>query len=97
VTQQTHTPTTQFRITDTQGADYSPIPLDSNVNPFAFVAAPLPPGSVDPGPETAAANGPVQQGSLLLFKLKIASLQNRPLTLHIEGGANEAATVQLDL
>jgi hypothetical protein len=96
VGKQTQTATDQYEITDTQGNNYRPIPLDANVNPFAYVAEPVPPGSFIPGPETPAYNGPIQ-GSLLLFKLSAASLQNRPLTLKIEGGANEEATVQLDL
>jgi hypothetical protein len=97
VTKQTHTPTTQFVIRDTRGQEYRPIPLDAKVNPFAYVASPVAPGGVNPGPETAAANGPVQQGSLILFRLKVGSLQNRPLQLRIEGGAGEQATIALDL
>jgi hypothetical protein len=96
-TDQTHTSTTQFTIRDTQGQEYSPIPLDAKVNPFAYVAGPLGPGGVNPGPETAAANGPVQQGSLVLFKLKVGSLQNRPLQLRMENGAGAQATIDLDL
>jgi hypothetical protein len=96
-TDQTHTSTTQFTIRDTQGHEFSPIPLDAKVNPFAYVAAPLGPGGVNPGPETAAANGPVQQGSLILFKLTVGSLQNRPLQLRMENGAGSEATIDLDL
>jgi hypothetical protein len=97
VTKQTHTSTSQFTIRDTQGQEYRPIPLDANVNPFAYVSVPIGPGGVNPGPETAAANGPVQQGSLILFKLKVGSLQNRPLQLRIENGAGSEATIALDL
>ena len=97
VTKQTQTPTTQFVIRDTQGQEYRPIPLDPKVNPFAYVATPLGPGDVNPNPESIAANGPVQQGSLLLFKLKTASLQNRPLMLIMQDGAGHEATVALDL
>jgi hypothetical protein len=96
VGKQPETATSQFSITDTQGHEFRPVPLDSKANPFAFVAASVPPGSFIPGPETAAYNGPIQ-GSLILFKLDNASLQNRPLTLKIEGGAGEEADVELDL
>jgi hypothetical protein len=96
VTQQTHFPTNQYLITDTQGAKFRPIPLDPRVNPFAYVPTPLGPGTVNPGPETAAANGPIQ-GSLILFRLSVNSLQNRPMVLHIEGRAGQAATIDLDL
>jgi hypothetical protein len=90
------TATSQYVITDTEGNDYRPIPLDTNINPFAYVASEVGPGEFIPGPETPAYTGPIQ-GSLILFKLSTASLQNRPLTLKIEGGANEEATVELDL
>jgi hypothetical protein len=96
VGKQTQNATSQYEITDTQGNDFRPVPLNTSANPFAYVAGPVGPGAFIPGPETPAYTGPIQ-GSLLLFKLSAASLQNRPLTLKIEGGANEEATVQLDL
>jgi hypothetical protein len=96
VGKQPQTATSQYEITDTQGNDYRPIPLNTNANPFAYVAGQVGPGQFIPGPETPAYTGPIQ-GSMLLFKLTTASLQNRPLTLKIEGGAGQEATVQLDL
>jgi hypothetical protein len=95
-TQQSQNPTTQFSIKDTQGAEYQPVSLNTKLNAFAYVAAPLGPGGLIPGIETAAYNGPIQ-GSEILFKLKNASLQNRPLTLKIDDGAGHVATVDLDL
>lgn len=96
VTKQTYLSTNQYVITDTQGARYTPIPLNPQINPFAYAPSPLGPGSVNPGPETPAANGPIQ-GSLILFRLRVGSLQNRPLVLHIVGRTGQAATVDLDL
>ena len=93
VTKQTYTPTTNYTIRDTQDIEYHPIPLDAKVNPFAYVATPLAPGAVDPNPESAAANGPVQQGSLILFRLRTGSLQNRPLELIMDDNAGHRATV----
>ena len=49
-----------------------------------------------PTPDTAASSGPIQ-GSLILFRLKTASLQNRPLKLFIEHEGVESAEVDLDL
>jgi hypothetical protein len=95
-TDQTQNPTDQFSIKDTQGAEFQPIALNPKLNPFAYVAAPLGPGGLIPGIETPAYNGPIQ-GSLILFKLKTSSLQNRPLTLKIDDGAGGVATVDLDL
>jgi hypothetical protein len=96
VTQQTQQPTTQFTIKDTQGAEFEPIAIDTKLNPFAYAAEPLAPGGIIPGPETPAYNGPIQ-GSMILFKLKTDSLQNRPLTLYIDDGAGHVATIDLDL
>ncbi len=90
----THTPATQFEITDTLDNSYGPIP-QSSTNNFVYQAVPIPPAGVLPEPESAAANGPVQ-GSLILFRIKTESLQNRPLDLHITQGQDEAV-VELDL
>ena len=48
--------------------------------------------------DTPPADGPIQ-GSLLLFKLDLASYQNRPLELHLKSPQNssEVATISLDL
>jgi hypothetical protein len=92
---ETLTPTTQFVIKDTEGAEYFPVKLpESNV--FAYNPYPLGPDEVLPRPDTAAASGPIQ-GALILFKLKIASLQNRPLVLHIQQPGQDEAQIDLDL
>jgi len=92
---QTRTPTKTFTITDTQGHSFTPVALAST-NVFAYNPHPLGPANVLPQPSTAAASGPIQ-GSLILFKLTTASIQNRPLTLKIESGSDEPAMVSLDL
>jgi hypothetical protein len=93
---ETLTPTTSFTITDTEENKFQPIPVDPKVNPFLYEAVPIPHAGVLPEPETPAYNGPIQ-GSLILFRIKTDSLQNRPLVLHIEGPAASEATVDLDL
>src|SRR4051794_11463937 len=55
---ETLTPTTQFRITDTEKNEYFPIPLPDS-NPFAYNPKPLGPDQVYPAPDTAAASGPI--------------------------------------
>jgi hypothetical protein len=89
---------TSWEIHDTQENVYRPIPLDTEINPFAFD-----PGTEVPGQEiwplsnSAAGQGPIQ-GSLLLFKLKADSLQNRPLELHFNnGGGSTTGTYHLDV
>ena len=86
-----------FEIHDTQENVYRPIPLDTEVNVFAYKADPIPPKSLIPAPDSAAAEG-VIQGSLLLFKVTNESLQNRPLEFVIKAGAGGGeATVDLDV
>ena len=54
------------------------------------------PTAIVPSANSIAGQG-VIQGALLLFKLKEADLQNRPLTLRIGPSAGEHRTVELDL
>jgi hypothetical protein len=86
-----------WEIHDTQENIYRPIPIDTDVNPFAFEPVDVPPKTVIPLADTAAGQGPVQ-GSLLLFKLKVDSLQNRPLELKFSnGGGGDEGTYDLDV
>lgn len=96
-TQQTQQPTSTFVITDTEENEFRPIPQSVDVNPFVYDPQPIPlGGGVLPPPGSAAASGPIQ-GSLILFRLKTDSLQNRPLELRIGEGEGFEATVDLDL
>jgi hypothetical protein len=86
---------TQYEIHDTQGAVYRPVPIDAKSNPFAYQAGDVGPGSILPQPDSAAGTGPIQ-GSLLLFKLKVDSLQNRPLEMRItQNGATDTANIDV--
>src|ERR671918_1926217 len=67
-----------WEIHDTQENVYRPIPIDTEINPFAFEPVDVPPKTVIPLTTSAAGQGPTQ-GLLLLFKLKVDALQNRPL------------------
>ena len=76
-----------WEIRDTQDNTFRPIPIDTNANVFAFQKGiEVPPATVLPLSSSAAGQGPIQ-GSLLLFKLKTESLQNRPLELVFSNGA----------
>ena len=90
------TPTDTFRIEDTEGDEFRPIALDSAANPFVYEPILLHHAQVLPTPDTAAASGPIQ-GSLILFRLKVNSLQNRPLKLMIEKEGAESGEIDLDL
>jgi hypothetical protein len=94
-TDETLPPTSTFTIVDTEENEYRPVPL-ATTNVFRYDPKPLGPDAVLPTPDTAAASGPIQ-GSLILFRLKTDSLQNRPLTLEIEQGGDQPAEVDLDL
>jgi hypothetical protein len=75
-----------WEIRDTLDKIYRPIPIDTNANVFAFqTGIDVPPGVTLPLPSSAAGQGPIQ-GSLLLFKIKNDSLQNRPLELRFSNG-----------
>jgi hypothetical protein len=90
------TPATDFVISDTEKNEYRPVVQDPAVNPFIYEAEKVPGAGVLPVPDSPASSGPIQ-GSLILFRLKVPSLQNRPLVLRIAQGAGEQATVDLDL
>ena len=96
-TDEERAPANEFEIVDTQENVYRPIPLDPTVNGFAYDPQPIPPHSVIPAPDSAAAHG-VIQGSLLLFKVKTDSLQNRPLEFRLKRrGVDETGVVDLDV
>jgi hypothetical protein len=90
------TPTDTFTIVDTEGNKFEPVPMDSASNPFVYEPILLQQSQVLPQPDTAAASGPIQ-GSLILFRLKTDSIQNRPLTLEIEQPGETTGEVDLDL
>jgi hypothetical protein len=89
---------TTWEIHDTQENIYRPIPIDTDVNPFAFQPGTIvPPDTIWPIASSAAGQGPVQ-GSLLLFKVTADSLQNRPLELKFSnGGSSTVGTYDLDV
>jgi hypothetical protein len=89
------TPATDFTIVDTQGDEFRPVPL-AETNPFIYDPVKLEHAQVLPTPDTTAASG-VIQGSLILFRLSTAALQNRPLKLEIEQGEGAKGEVDLDL
>jgi hypothetical protein len=93
-------PTHRYRIVDTQDKVYTPLTLP-HANVFAYRPPPeMQAQEVYPDPDQPAGSGPIQ-GSLLLFKVKIDSLANRPLELKITSPLpppmDETATVKLDV
>jgi hypothetical protein len=87
----------RFDIVDTQGDRYYPVPLNAEVNEFAWKNRLLQPSASEPGPDTTASYGPTQ-GGLLLFKLNSSVYSNRPLTLEIYApGQATPSSISLDL
>jgi hypothetical protein len=95
-TEETIAPANDFQIVDTQENVYRPVPLDTDVNPFAYKPDPIGPKSLIPEPDSAASETTIQ-GSLLLFKVKTASLQNRPLEFRFRRGSGTEGVVDLDV
>jgi hypothetical protein len=93
-----HPPSNNIRIVDTQEESFRPIAL-ATTNPFAYRStAQVPAGDVVPLRDTPAFDTPIR-GSLLLFKLTLTSLGNRPLELHIVGrtGLQQTGIIDLDV
>jgi hypothetical protein len=95
-TDQAHPIATQFKIADTLGNEFQPVSIDAKQNPIAYAPFNLQPNDTYPRPDSVAATDSAQ-GSLLLFKLPYANLQNRPLELHITSPEGGEGIVDLDL
>ena len=85
-----------FVIEDTEGVTYRPVGFTAG-NPYVYRPRVIGAHAALPGPETAAANSPIQ-GEMLLFKIKLTSLENRPLQLHVRSASGpQEGTVDLDV
>ena len=90
----------RFTVTDNQGNKFEPIPLPKD-NPFAYHPARLQPDQCVPEAGSVAERGPTA-GSLLIFKLPLQTLENRPLDLRITapselGGKQDSGIIELDI
>jgi hypothetical protein len=90
-------PARSFEITDTQGTRYRPVPVGSD-NVFAYRPTPISPAGVLPQANSAAATGPIG-GAMLLYRLTLDTLANRPLELKIfsNSGSPPEGKVELDV
>jgi hypothetical protein len=88
---------TSITISDTQENVYSPI-IPDEINPFAYRGGNVPGDGQLPAPDTVASAGPTQ-GALLLFKIQVVSLDNRPLELKIVDPEepSQSASAELDV
>jgi hypothetical protein len=88
-------PASNFEIEDTEDKVYRPIP-QSPQNPFTYHAQLLPPKDVIPHINSVAGEG-VIQGSLVLFKLDLTTLDNRPLEFVVADPIGGRGRVKLDV
>lgn len=91
------TPSGDIEIIDTQEEVFKPLGLEAT-NLFAYRSTePIPPGEVLPLSGTPAYDTPIR-GSLLLFKLELDALDNRPLELKIESSTtDQTGIIDLDV
>ena len=92
-----HPAATSLTISDTQNNVYTPI-VPAITNEFAYRGGLLGAKARIPELNTVAANGPTQ-GALLLYKIKVVSLDNRPLELKIFDPLypSQSASAELDV
>ena len=82
----------QFKIVDTQETEFEPTELDPAVNVFSYEPRPIPPGHLLPEFNTPASDNTIQ-GALVLFKLKVESLYNRPIEFEISSSTSDSTAV----
>ena len=96
----THKTASSFRIVDTEENEFEPVVIDREENPFAYEPVTLAPQGVYPDPNSVAGQGTIQ-GSLVLFKVKLRSLQNRPLEFNVDSPLppplRKSAVIDLDV
>jgi hypothetical protein len=90
-------PVNNFRIIDTQGDQFLPTRLPVT-NVFAYRPRPLSAKQCVPTPGSAPAAGPIG-GSLLLFRIPVTAIENRPMDLEInpKGPAPVPDTQRIEL
>jgi hypothetical protein len=92
-----HLGASTIAISDTQNNVYTPI-VPNQTNQFAYRGGFIPAESQIPVASSVAANGGTQ-GALLLYRIRVVSLDNRPLTIHIVNPQDSAqrASAELDV
>ena len=89
-----------FQIEDAQGGRYRPLPMPAS-NQWAYKAQPLKQQNCIPQKGSLTSSGPTN-GALLIFKLPLQALENRPLDLRITAppnasGQRESKLIELDI
>jgi hypothetical protein len=96
-TSHAHQPASNIEIVDTQDNTFRPIGIDPSANPFAYDPnAFVPADDTLPLRDTPAFDSPTR-GQLMLFKITLTSLANRPLELHFDSRSGRTQTGIVDL
>jgi hypothetical protein len=84
-------------VTDTQNNSYSPVVPDA-INEFVYRGGLVPAKGELPLPESVASSG-ATGGAVLLYKIQVVSLDNRPLEFKIVDptDASQTASAELDV
>jgi hypothetical protein len=93
-TPRTPIPIESMKVVDAGGKEYEPIEVDAPG--LVYEPTPIGKGERVPIPDSAADNYPTR-GGLILFKIPIESLENRPVKLEMEGPGGADAEVDLDV
>jgi hypothetical protein len=97
ITDETHQSADRFEMVDSTHRSYQPTVLDRRINVFQHEPGPVGPGVIVPRDNSPAADGPIQ-GDLLLFKVNVQSLFNRPVEFRISrNGGTTTGIVDLDI
>ena len=88
-------PSSGYVIDDTEGDQFHPVALNRKLNWYAYKPEKILPAAWMPNPQTTAGINPIA-GELLIFRLPLSAVQNRPLEMHISQ-AGKSATISLDL
>jgi hypothetical protein len=86
----------EFEIEDTEGKIFKPVELDPEINSFAYEPTMLDIGQAVPKADSSQEFDSTA-GSLLLFKLPLTTIANRPLEFKIIAPSGEEALVTLDV
>lgn len=90
-----HADASEITVSDTEGKVYSPIAVKST-NLYAYRPTVIVAKGEIPLPDSTAYSSPIG-GALLLYKIKLESLDNRPLKIHIVSPTSPAETASAEL
>jgi hypothetical protein len=86
-----------FKLVDSNGDVFTPVPLNASVNPYERTAQKLSPDAIEPAANSTASSSS-NGGGMVLFKLNQNVYSNRPLTLEVFApGSSKPSKVSLDL